>query len=226
MPQESASFGEMCEAAEEGELAGVVQRAQSGEEQAAEQGTKDADREQEGGARRYPACSIAGDAAARHDHMDMRMMGERRAPGVEDGGDADPGAEVLRVGGDGQHRIGRGLEQEVIDERLVVIGDRGDLGRQGEHDMEIADREQISLAGLEPAARRDALALRAVAVAAAVIGDPPVPAVGTGFDVPAERGGAAMFDRRHDLELVQAQMPGMGSAIGRSSIAEDVGNLE
>jgi hypothetical protein len=28
----------------------------------------------------------------------MRMMGERRAPSVKNGGDADPGAEVLGVG--------------------------------------------------------------------------------------------------------------------------------
>src|SRR3546814_2717072 len=79
----------------------------------------------------------------------MRMMGERRAPCVEDGGDTDPGAEVLRVGGDGEHRIGGGLEQQIIDQRLVVIGDRGNLGRQREHDVEIADREEISLARSE-----------------------------------------------------------------------------
>jgi len=35
-----------------------------------------------------------------------------------------------------------------------------------------------------------------------------------------------MFDRRHDLELPKAQMPGMGSTIGRTSAAEDVGDLE
>jgi hypothetical protein len=42
----------------------------------------------------------------------------------------------------------------------------------------------------------------------------------------AERGGAAMLDRRHDLELVQAEMPGMGGAIGWPGSAEDVGDLE
>src|SRR3546814_7733770 len=59
VPQESAPFGEMREAAKESELAVIVQRAQPGQEQASEQGTKDADREQEGGARGYPARSIA-----------------------------------------------------------------------------------------------------------------------------------------------------------------------
>ena len=42
----------------------------------------------------------------------------------------------------------------------------------------------------------------------------------------AERGGAAMLDRRHDLELMQAQMPGMRGAIRRPRGTEDVGDLE
>src|SRR3546814_19772282 len=61
-------------------------------------------------------------------------------------------------------------------------------------------------------------------VAATVVGDPPMPAVGAGFDMAAERGGAAMLDRRHDLELMQAQMPGMGHTIGRPRGAEKVGD--
>src|SRR3546814_9938109 len=80
------------------------------------------------------------------------------------------------------------------------------------------------LAGLEPGARGGALASWTVPVAAAVIGDPPVPAVGTGLDVTAERGGAAMLDRRHDLELMQAQMSDMGGAVGWPGSAEDVGD--
>src|SRR3546814_14575747 len=111
---------------------------------------------------------------------------------------------MLGSSGDGQHRIGRGLEQQVIDQRLVVEGDRGDLGRQRKDDVEIADRKQVGLAGLEPGACSGALASGAVPVAAAVVSDAPVAAVGTGLDVPTESGSAAMLDRRPDLELVQA----------------------
>lgn len=53
-----------------------------------------------------------------------------------------------------------------------------------------------------------------------------MPAVGAGLDMTAERGGAAMLDRRHDLELMQAQMPGMGGAVGWPRGTEDVGDLE
>ena len=61
---------------------------------------------------------------------------------------------------------------------------------------------------------------------AAVVGDPPVPAVLAGLDVTAQRSGTTMLDRRHDLELMQAQMPGMGSPISRACVAEDIGDLE
>ncbi len=47
-------------------------------------------------------------------------------------------------------------------------------------------------------------------VAARVVGDPPVPAVVAGLDVTAQRGSAALLNRRHDLELAEAQMPGVG----------------
>ena len=51
------------------------------------------------------------------------MMGQRRAPGVEDGGEADARAEMLWVGGDGGQRLGGGPEQEVVDDGLVVEGE-------------------------------------------------------------------------------------------------------
>ena len=54
------------------------------------------------------------------------MMGHGRAPGVQHGGDADAGAEMLGIGCDRQHGLGRGFEQQVVDDRLVLVGDIGD----------------------------------------------------------------------------------------------------
>jgi hypothetical protein len=53
-----------------------------------------------------------------------------------------------------------------------------------------------------------------------------VPAVGAGLDVPAHDSGAAGLNRRHDLQLVQAQMPGMGDPVRRTGSTENVGDLE
>ena len=65
------------------------------------------------------------------------MVGHRRAPGVEHRGGADAGAEVLGISGDGKQCLRRGAEQQVVDNRLVLVGDWSDLGRQREHQVEI-----------------------------------------------------------------------------------------
>lgn len=51
------------------------------------------------------------------------MMGERRAPGVEDGRDTDPRAGALGISGDGERCLGGGLHQQVVDHALVLVGD-------------------------------------------------------------------------------------------------------
>ena len=145
---------------------------------------------------------------------------------VEHGGDADAGAEVPGIGGDREHRLGRGAEQKVVDHRLVLIGDGGDLGRQREDDVEVADRQQIGLARRQPVPCRRALALGAVPVAAAVVGDAAVAAVLARLDMTAEGCGAAGLDRRHHLQLAEAQMTGMGRAPGGAMAMEDVGDLQ
>ncbi|MGY4368906.1 hypothetical protein ACVW1A_004971 [Bradyrhizobium sp. LB1.3] len=57
-------------------------------------------------------------------------------------------------GGDRGQRFGRGLEQQVVDDGLVLVGDVGDGRRQREHDMEVQHGQQIGLALGEPLLRR------------------------------------------------------------------------
>src|ERR1700724_2770387 len=156
----------------------------------------------------------------------MGMMGHRRAPAVEHGGDADAGAEMRWIGGDGEQCLGRCAEQQIVDDRLVLVGNRGDLGRHGEDQVEIADRQEIGLAGGEPVLRRRALALGAMPVAAGVIGDPPVAALLTAFDMTAEGGRAATLDARQHLELAEADMPGIGLTPGGPMAVKDVCDLQ
>src|SRR5215470_13883259 len=142
----------------------------------------------------------------------MRMVGHRRAPGMQYGSGADAGTEVLGIGGNGEQSVGRNAEQQVVNYRLVLVGDWGDLGRQCEDDMEIADRQQISLARGKPVPCHRALTLGTMAVATRVVGDPAVAAILAALDMAAECSRAALLDRRHDLELIQAHMPGIGTA--------------
>jgi len=61
----------------------------------------------------------------------MRMVDERRAPGVQNGCDADANAQMLGVARNRQHGLGARLEQQIVDDRLVLIGDLGDCRRHG-----------------------------------------------------------------------------------------------
>ena len=85
--------------------------------------------------------------------MEVRVVGHCRAPAVKHGSGADARAEVPGVSGDGEQCLGRRAEQQVVDDRLVLVGDRGDLSGQGEDDVEIADRQQICLLYTSPSPR-------------------------------------------------------------------------
>ncbi len=71
---------------------------------------------------------------------------------MEHGGDADPGAEPLRIGRDRERGLGRGLHEQIVDHALVLIGHVAQLGRQRVDDMEVADRQQLGLALGQPLA--------------------------------------------------------------------------
>jgi hypothetical protein len=142
---------------------GVGERRQ---EEPPEQAGKHSHRQQEAGLAAHPARAVERYPATRHNHMDVRMVGHCRAPAVKHGGGADARAEMPGVGGDCEQRFGRRAKQQAVDDRLVLVGDRSDLGRQREDYVKIADRQQIGLASRKPILRRRALTLWAMAVTA------------------------------------------------------------
>ncbi len=148
------------------------------------------------------------------------------APGVEHGREPDPGPEVLRVGRDREQRVGRRAEQEVVDDGLVLERHGRDRRRQGEHDVEVGHGQQIGLPPLQPSPGGLPLALRAVPVAAGVVADRRVGAAVAARDMAAERRRAAGSDRRHDLELAEAQMPAMACREGVAMPVQDIRDLE
>jgi hypothetical protein len=221
-----ATLGEMGHAAEETELSAIVERQQPGQEQAPEQRAEHPHRQEEGGTCGNPALAIWREATSWYNHVDVRVMGECRTPCMKDGGDADTSAEMPGVAGDDPHGLGRGPEQQIIYPRLVLQRDGGDLGRQRENDMKIPDRQEVGLALGKPRARGRTLTLGAVSVTAAVVGNTPMAAVRASLDVAAHRSGATMLDSRHDLELVEAEMPGVRGPVHRTCSSEDVGDLD
>ena len=196
------------------------------QEQSAEQAREHTHRQEEARPARDPALAVERDAAARHDHVHVRVMRHRRAPSVQDGGDADACAEVFWVDRDRGQRLGRGPEQNVVDDGLVLVGDSADRRRQGEHHVIVSYRQQLGFALGEPLLRGRPLALRAVPVAAGVVGDLRVRAVLAARNIPSESRRAAALDRRHHLQLIEAHMAGVGLTPRRSVAAEDIRDLK
>jgi hypothetical protein len=67
-------------------------------------------------------------------------MGQGLTPSVQDGREADLGSKMLGVAGDRLERLGRGLEQNAVDDRLVLEGHGRDRLRYREDHMEVLDR--------------------------------------------------------------------------------------
>ena len=152
----------------------------------------------------------------------MRVMDERLTPGVEDGEEADLGAEVPGVGGDGAERLGDGAEEETVDDGLVLGGDLGDRRGHGENDVEVLGGQQVRPAPFEPRGTGQRLTGRTVAIATRVVPDAAMAAAVALLDVAAEGGGAALLDGRHHPALRRGEGgPGLGAG-GVAVAAEDL----
>ena len=113
-----------------------------------------------------PAALCQRGPAACDDAVQVVMVYEGLAPGVQHGGDPQLRSEVVPA--KGQERLGGAGKQEVVERLLVLLNERVELVRQSKHQVEVRDRQQESGLSLKPAAAVDTLAAWAVAVAAAV----------------------------------------------------------
>src|SRR4051794_7335658 len=93
----------------------------------------------------------------------MGVVIQSLSPGMQHSGDADPGTKPFRIGGNGRECLGRHFEQQAVDQRLVLVRDRTQLGRQREHHVEVGDGQQLGCPSRQPCACGGSLALGAVA---------------------------------------------------------------
>ena len=126
---ESRAIDKLGTLAEELQLSGFVQPDQAFKNEAPVQAGQNPDGEEEIPAAGDPTGAIDRQATARHDHVDMRVVRHRRTPGVKHGCDTDPGAEVLWIGCDPDHRVRARPHQQIVDLPLVLMRDiRDGLG--------------------------------------------------------------------------------------------------
>ncbi len=167
---------------------------------------------------------MEGDAAAGDEAMDMGVMGQRLSPGVQEGDEANPGAQAL--GGERRERLGGRSHEQAVDRLLVLESDLGRRRRQGEDHVEVGTRQQLGLTSGEPLRARRPLTLPAMAVSARVVSDAGEPAIVAELDMTAERRRAAGRDRSDYAPLDAPEMSGVRSFVSLAVTAEDIGQFE
>ena len=138
-------IGERGQIAKETELSLLKGQPQCVLEQMAEASTENFDREEEVLAMFLratagdPVLAVRRETAAGDNAMQVWVVNQLLAPGVEDGEEAELGTEVFGIGSDGAERGGHGLKQQAVDDGLVLQGQPGDGLRQSEDHVEIDD---------------------------------------------------------------------------------------
>ena len=121
------------------------------EEQAAEQAGQHLDRCEECVAAASEAVGVDIEAAVWHQHVDMGVELEFLVPGVQHCGGTDSGTESFAVGTDGQQGPGAGCDQHAEHHPAVGVDQLCDHRRQGEHDVEVRQRQDSGLLFFQPA---------------------------------------------------------------------------
>ncbi len=175
---------------------------ESGDKLATEDSPQHLDGKKEAVARGDPALVIGRETTGRNDTMQMGMMLEFLTPGMEHAEEADFGAQMAGITGDFEQRFGTGAEQEIVDDLLVLQGQRGELPRKREDDMDVGDRQEFATPRLQPTVASGGLTLGTVPIPAGIVRDGTIPAAGTLIPMPAQGGGAAALDGRQHFEML------------------------
>ena len=141
-------------------------------------------------------------------------------------GEANFGAQMLGIARYLLERLRCGFEQKAVDDLLVLVGDGGNLLRQGEDHVEILDRQQIRLPCFQPRTCRRALAAGTMPIPATAVRDLLMPTLLAATYVDPEDRCAAGPDRSHHPTLTTIEVGGVGLAIGFTLAAEDIRHLE
>ena len=122
------------------------------------------------------------------------MVEQLLGPGVQDGEHADRRADMASVAGEFDDGFGGGLHQKGIAVTLVGAQRVAKLLRYGDGYMEVAARQHLALAGLEPTLGLSAMTFGTTPILAGVIGEHFGGALIAPPDASTERLGAAGLD--------------------------------
>ena len=150
-----------------------------------------------------PVAVVPGHAAAGDDAVQVIMIAQRLAPGVQHRGDSQLSFEPLRS--ELQERLRSGVKQQFEKRGAVLTDQRVERVRQREDQMEIGHGQERGRLLREPIHCLRALAVRTMTVAATVGHDVFASAGGTIKRLCAQRTGAALRQGVERFPLVGAK---------------------
>ena len=159
--------------------------------------------------------------------MGVPVKFEFLIPGVEHAKETDFGAKMLGITSDLEEGFGTGLQQQMVQDFLVLQGERRQLMRKGEDNMDVARGEKFLTTRLEPTVASVGLTFWAVPVPAAVVGDGrTVRAVGALIEMPAQGGGATARNGSQHREVLPGDPLATAFDEGASRGANQIGHLK
>ena len=159
-------LGEILTATCEGQVALAIEVGQSCEVQSPKAAREDTDGQEEVRPTREPLGPVRRQASRRQDTVEMGVMVELLAPGMEHGEPADLCAEMLGVPGDVLKRLRDRAKEEPIEQTRVLQRQGTQVVRQGKDPMDVWRVEHLALPGREPRGLGRAMAFGAAAMPA------------------------------------------------------------
>jgi hypothetical protein len=134
---------------------------------------------------------------------------------------------MFRIARHFEKSFGTGTEQETVEDLLILQHQRSQPTGQCEDHVQIASREKFSSTYSDPAVPSSGLTLRAMAIAAAVIGDGgTMSAAGALIEMTAECGGTTPANGQQHFDVLPTEPVAISFDEGISRGADQIGHLE
>ena len=169
----------------------LISLLEEGQHLAPEESAEYAHRQEETRSAGDPTGVVEGEPTGGNEAMQVRMVAQVLAPGMEYGEHSDAGTEMAWISGDLQQGLGGGAKQQVVEQALIAECKRCQLLRQGEDHVRIGHRQQAGRLSGEPAIASCGLTLGTMPVAAREIADVLIRTGVALLQMSAEGGGTA-----------------------------------
>src|SRR5580693_1186812 len=159
--------------------------------------------------------------------MNVRMNFEFLAPSVQHAEETDLCTKMPRIASHFEKGFRTGTKQQTVEDLLVLQHQGSQAMGQCEDHVQIAGREKFSLTRSDPAVPSSGLTLRAMAIAAAVIGDGgPMSAAGALIEMTAECGGTTPANGQQHFDVLPTQPVAISFEESSSRGADQIGHLQ